>query len=30
LAWRGADPEQLDAFAARWGLGAVARQTPRR
>lgn len=30
LAYRGADGEQLDAFAAQWGLGAVARQMPRR
>lgn len=30
LAWRGADSEPLDEFAAKWGLGAVARLTPRR
>lgn len=29
LAYRGADGAALDEFAARWGLGAVARQTPR-
>jgi DNA polymerase-1 len=30
LAYRGADGDALDEFAARWGLGAVARNTPRR
>lgn len=30
LEYRGADGPALDEFAARWGLGAVARQVPRR